>query len=87
MPFIVIGYLRVSTADQDLEKNKADILQLANQYDLGRVHFVEEKISGRVSWRERKIAEVLESLKANDAIVVSELSRLGRSMSTMSLKT
>jgi DNA invertase Pin-like site-specific DNA recombinase len=60
---------------------------LANQYDLGRVHFVEEKISGRVSWRERKIAEVLESLKANDAIVVSELSRLGRSMSTMSLKT
>ena len=57
----VIGYLRVSTADQDLEKNKADILQLANQHDLGRVHFVEEKISGKVSWRERKIAEVLES--------------------------
>jgi DNA invertase Pin-like site-specific DNA recombinase len=76
----VIGYLRVSTADQDLEKNKADILQLANQHDLGRVHFVEEKISGKVSWRERKIAEVLESLKPSDAIVVSELSRLGRSM-------
>jgi DNA invertase Pin-like site-specific DNA recombinase len=41
---------------------------------------VEEKISGKVSWRERKVAEMLESLKANDAIVVSELSRLGRSM-------
>src|SRR5271166_3460770 len=76
----VIGYLRVSTADQDLEKNKGDILQLANHHDLGRVHFVEEKISGKVSWRERKVAEVLESLRANDAIVVSELSRLGRSM-------
>jgi DNA invertase Pin-like site-specific DNA recombinase len=76
----VVGYLRVSTADQDLEKNKADILQLANHHDLGRVHFVEEKISGKVSWRERKIAEVLESLNPNDAIVVSELSRLGRSM-------
>jgi DNA invertase Pin-like site-specific DNA recombinase len=44
------------------------------------VSFVEEKISGKVSWRERKIAEVLELLQANDAIVVSELSRLGRSM-------
>ncbi len=76
----VIGYLRVSTADQNLEKNKADILQLANQHDLGRVRFVEETISGKVSWRQRKIAEVLESLKASDALVVSELSRLGRSM-------
>jgi len=68
------------TADQDLEKNKADILQLANNHDLGRVHFVEEKISGKVSWRNRKLAEVLDSLRANDAIIVSELSRLGRSM-------
>jgi len=76
----VIGYLRVSTADQNIEKNKADILHLANHHDLGRVRFVEEKISGKVSWRERKVAEVLESLQANDAIVVSELSRLGRSM-------
>jgi len=76
----VIGYLRVSTVDQSLEKNKADILQLANHYELGNVRFVEEKVSGKVPWRERKIAEVLESSKANDVIIVSELSRLGRSM-------
>jgi DNA invertase Pin-like site-specific DNA recombinase len=76
----VVGYLRASTADQDLEKNKADILQLANHHDLGRVHFVEEKISGKISWRNRKLAEVLGSLQADDAIIVSELSRLGRSM-------
>ena len=44
------------------------------------MHFVEEIISGKISWRERKIAEVLESLKANDALVVSELSRLDCSM-------
>jgi DNA invertase Pin-like site-specific DNA recombinase len=76
----VIGYLRVSTADQNLEKNKADILRLANEHDLGRVRFVEEAASGKTSWRQRKIAEVLDSLRANDALVVSELSRLGRSM-------
>lgn len=75
-----IGYLRVSTGEQDLDKNKADILHLANNRDLGKVHFVEEKISGKVPWRKRKIAELLESLQAKDTIIVSELSRLGRSM-------
>lgn len=52
-----IGYLRVSTGLQDLDKNKADILRLANQEDLGRVQFVEEKVSGKVMWRKRRIAE------------------------------
>jgi DNA invertase Pin-like site-specific DNA recombinase len=75
-----IGYLRVSTGEQELSKNKADILHLANYYDLGKVHFVEEKVSGKVPWRKRKIGDVLESLQAHDTIIVSELSRLGRSM-------
>jgi DNA invertase Pin-like site-specific DNA recombinase len=75
-----IGYLRVSTADQDLAKNKNDILHLANSKDLGKVQFVEEIASGKNTWRNRKIAGVLESLKSGDNIVVSELSRLGRSM-------
>lgn len=44
-----IAYLRVSTADQDLEKNKYDILQLANEKHLGQVEWVGETVSGRVS--------------------------------------
>jgi DNA invertase Pin-like site-specific DNA recombinase len=75
-----IAYLRVSTIDQDIEKNKAQILKLANDKDLGRVHFIEEKASGKISWRKRKIADVLEDLQDGDNIVISELSRLGRSM-------
>ncbi len=75
-----IGYLRVSTASQELEKNKADILTLANDKDLGKVSFVEEIVSGKVSWRNRKLADILNDLKKGDSIIVSELSRLGRSM-------
>ena len=59
-----IGYLRVSTADQDLAKNKADILKLANDKDLGKVQFVEETVSGRVSWKKRKVAELLDGCNA-----------------------
>ena len=74
------AYLRVSTLDQDLEKNKADILHFANHHDLSKVNFVEEIASGRKLWRERQIAQVLEDLQGGDAIIVAELSRLGRSM-------
>ena len=75
-----IAYLRVSTIDQDIEKNKAEILHLANDKNLGPIRFLEEKISGRVSWRKRKVAEVLDVLQEGDSIIVNELSRLGRSM-------
>ena len=75
-----IAYLRVSSIDQDIEKNKADILRLANDKGLGKVRFIEEKISGKIPWRNRKIAGILEELQSGDNIVVSELSRLGRSM-------
>jgi len=76
----VIGYLRVSTISQDLEKNKADILKYANDNKLGNVDFVEEVVSGKVSWKVRKIKEVIDSLGKDDWLIVAELSRLGRSM-------
>lgn len=75
-----IAYLRVSSIDQDIEKNKAEILALANDKDLGKVYFVEEKISGTVPWRKRKIAGILDEMQNGDNILLSELSRLGRSM-------
>lgn len=75
-----VAYLRVSTIDQNLEKNKADILHLANDKNLGKVEFVEEKTSGKVPWKQRKIAPLLEELKKGDVILLSEFSRLGRSM-------
>jgi DNA invertase Pin-like site-specific DNA recombinase len=75
-----IAYLRVSTTDQNLEKNKFEILQLANTKQLGQVEWIEETVSGRVSWRKRQIATVLNELAAGDHLIVSELSRLGRSM-------
>ncbi|MBZ0321312.1 MAG: recombinase family protein [Anaerolineae bacterium] len=75
-----IAYLRVSTADQDLKKNRYDILQLANEKGLGKVQWVEETVSGRVSWKKRQIAHILDQLQAKDNLIVSELSRLGRSM-------
>jgi DNA invertase Pin-like site-specific DNA recombinase len=74
------AYVRVSTADQDLHKNRYDILHLANEKGLGSVTWVEETVSGRLAWKKRKIAYILEQAQPNDNLIVSELSRLGRSM-------
>lgn len=70
-----IAYLRVSTIDQNLEKNKADILHLANDKDLGKLEFFEEKVSGKIPRRFRNIRPILEDLKKDDTILLSEFSQ------------
>jgi DNA invertase Pin-like site-specific DNA recombinase len=75
----VIGYLRVSTQDQDLEKNKADILAWANSKGLGPVLWVEEKISGVKDWRKRELGKLVDTLNAGAWLITPEFSRLARS--------
>jgi DNA invertase Pin-like site-specific DNA recombinase len=75
------AYLRVSTDKQDVANQRLEILKLANDRKAGSVEFIEDPaVSGRVSWRDRKIAGVLEEMVAGDTLIVAELSRLGRSM-------
>ena len=77
----VFGYLRVSTIDQDTEKNKSDILSFANAKGfIGQVQFIEEKVSGLKSWKVRKLKDLVDSMTAGDVLIVPELSRLGRSL-------
>ena len=75
-----VAYLRVSTADQNTEKNKKDILLFANDKKFGNVDFVEETVSGKKSWKERKIKSIIDNLGGRDRLIVPEFSRLGRSM-------
>lgn len=75
-----VAYLRVSTLEQDLDKNKSDILFFANEKNFGKVEFVEDKASGTVHWKKRELGSIIESLLPGDNLIVSEFSRLGRSM-------
>lgn len=74
------GFIRVSTLDQDTEKNKFDILQFANTHKLGNVEFIEEHCSGRINYKERKLGTLLDSMKSGDVLIVPELSRIARSI-------
>ena len=79
-----IAYLRVSTVEQDLKKNRHEILELANNKGFGPVEFVEEKVSGLKKWKERKIKQIIDQLGQGDHLIVPELSRLGRSANNLS---
>ena len=77
----IYGYLRVSTIDQDTEKNKSDVLSFANNKGfIGQVQFIEEKISGMKSWKKRKLNDLVNDMTSGDVLIVPELSRLGRSL-------
>lgn len=74
------AYLRVSTLEQNTEKNKLDILKFSNEKKLGNVEFIEEQISGRTNFRDRKLGELLSRMRRGDVLIVPELSRLARSI-------
>jgi len=73
------AYLRVSTDAQDNQNQKLSILDYANETQLGSLTFIEDNVSGRISWRERKIGALLHNAQKGDVLIVAEVSRLGRS--------
>ena len=76
----IIGYLRVSTDKQDIDKQRHLLLEYARKQRLVIDEFVASEESSRKSTTIRKIDELLEKLQKGDLLLVAELSRLGREM-------
>lgn len=75
----IIAYIRTSTDKQDLNNQKLEILEFARTKDLKVDEFVEITMSSRKTSKQRRVDEVVETLAESDTLVVTELSRLGRS--------
>lgn len=75
-----IAYLRVSTNVQDLNSQKLAILDFARKEGFGIDEFVEITISSRRSQQRDQLLDTIQELNKGDRLVVSELSRLGRSL-------
>jgi DNA invertase Pin-like site-specific DNA recombinase len=73
------AYLRVSTDSQDLSNQKLLIFDWANRRNIKIDHWLEVAISSRKSQKDRRIEELLSRIQSGDLLIVSELSRLGRS--------
>jgi DNA invertase Pin-like site-specific DNA recombinase len=80
MPSKTIAYLRVSTGGQDLDQQKLAILDYTRRHrmlvaDVVAIH----GSAGRPTQREQLLG-LIDSLQPGDRLIVSELSRLGRSL-------
>ena len=76
----VIAYTRISTDQQDLEKQKHLLLTYPQKQGWLIDEFIEVAVSSKKSAKIRKIDELIEKLKKGDILLVAELSRLGRNM-------
>ncbi len=63
-----------------MSHQKLEILEFARKQNLKVDEFVEMTISSRKASKGRRIDELLEKLDSTDSLIVTELSRLGRSM-------
>ena len=75
-----IAYLRVSKNSQDIGNQRLAILEFARQEKFEVSAFMELSVSSRRSPKERQIDLLMARLEPGDTLVVSELSRMGRSV-------
>lgn len=76
----VVAYIRVSTARKDLDQQRLAIWDYAQKNRLTIDEFVTAKVSSQKSMKRRRISDLLTILQPTDVLLVSELSRLGRSV-------
>jgi DNA invertase Pin-like site-specific DNA recombinase len=74
-----LAYIRVSTDKQDVNNQRLEIYEHARRRGIEIEDFVEITISSRETSKQRRIDEVTQKLEESDTLIVTELSRLGRS--------
>jgi DNA invertase Pin-like site-specific DNA recombinase len=76
----IYAYLRVSTDAQELASQKVGIVDYTQARSLRVDEWFQEKVSGAVDASKRDLgAKLLPKLQPGDALIIPELSRLGRS--------
>jgi len=73
-------YIRVSTDQQNRANQRFELDTFAKKNNITADEYVEETISSRKPLSQRKLGKLLDKLGADDIIITTEISRLGRNM-------
>lgn len=76
----VIGYIRVSTEQQNCANQKFEIINYCQKQNWKVDEFVEETISSRKELKKRKLNRLLDKLDADTILITTEISRIGRNL-------
>lgn len=77
---MIYAYIRVSTDKQTTENQRFEILKFADEKKLAVDTWIEETISSTKKLDERKLGSLINQMTKDDVLLVTELSRLGRSL-------
>ena len=77
---MIIGYLRVSTGKQNPENQKDEIRRYLEEKNSGVDQWVVETVSGKVPFKKRKLGRVIRKMQKGAYLIVTEISRLSRSL-------
>ncbi len=77
---MTIGYVRVSTSKQHPANQLEEIQRFAEGRNFVVDRFVTEIVSGKTNERNRKLGGLLRRMKKGDTLIVTEVSRLSRTM-------
>ena len=74
------AYIRVSTEQQSYSGQEYEIRNWAQKNGITIDKWVSESVSGTVEIGKRKLGQLVKRMKADDLLVCTEISRLGRNM-------
>lgn len=77
---MVVAYLRVSTEKQTLANQQNEIAKYTDSRNLHVDRWVTEIVSGKKRGRDRKLSALVRRMKPGDTLIVTELSRLSRTL-------
>lgn len=75
---MIYAYMRVSTPQQTVENQHYALLNFADQRGFRIDQWITETSSGAKAYTERVLGPLVAQLRAQDTLVVTEVSRLGR---------
>lgn len=81
----VYGYIRVSTDMQTVDNQELAIRQHCDKLELRVDDWYRVEMSSRRTTKQRRIDELLDTLAKGDTLIVSELSRLARSVGQIAM--
>ena len=77
---MIVAYLRVSTDKQRPENQRDEIQRYAERNGLGIDMWISETVSGKKQVSGRKLGRTITRMKKGDTLIVSEVSRLSRTL-------
>jgi len=77
---MIYGYIRVSTDKQTTENQRFEINNYCTKNNIKIDEIISETVSGTEEFEKRKLGKLFKKIKKGDVLIISELSRLSRTM-------